>query len=71
MAAGVIIEGKGATLDHYDQVLAKMGRTPRGPRARIRYERYPEIHTALLVLACSILCWRRLRGLLAQTPGGC
>ena len=29
-------------------------------RLRIRYERYPEIHTALLVLACSILCWRRL-----------
>jgi hypothetical protein len=34
-------------------------------------ERYPEIHTALLVLACSILCWRRLSGLLAQTAGGC
>ena len=32
-------------------------------RLRIRYERYPEIHTALLVLACSILCWRRLRSL--------
>jgi hypothetical protein len=29
----------------------------------IRYERYPEIHTALLVLACSILCWRRLKSL--------
>ena len=28
-------------------------------RLRIRYERYPELHTALLVLACSILCWRR------------
>jgi transposase len=25
-------------------------------RLRIRYERYPEIHTALLILACSILC---------------
>jgi transposase len=32
-------------------------------RLRTRYERYPEIHTALLVLACSILCWRRLRSL--------
>ena len=30
MAVGVIIECKGATLDQYDQVLAKMGRTPRG-----------------------------------------
>lgn len=29
-------------------------------RLRIRCERYPEIHTALLVLACSILCWRRV-----------
>jgi transposase len=32
-------------------------------RLRIRYERYPEIHAALLVLACSILCWRRLKSL--------
>ncbi len=32
-------------------------------RLRIRYERYPEIHTALLALACSILCWRRLQSL--------
>jgi transposase len=32
-------------------------------RLRIRYERYPEIHTALLALACSILCWRRLKSL--------
>jgi transposase len=32
-------------------------------RLRIRYERYPEIHAALPVLACSILCWRRLRSL--------
>jgi len=32
-------------------------------RLRIRYERRLEIHTALLVLACSILCWRRLRSL--------
>jgi hypothetical protein len=30
MAVGVIIDCKGATLDQYDQVLAKMGRTPRG-----------------------------------------
>lgn len=32
-------------------------------RLRIRYERYPEIHAGLLVLACSILCWRRLTSL--------
>jgi len=32
-------------------------------RLRIRYERRAEMHTALLVLACSILCWRRLRSL--------
>lgn len=32
-------------------------------RLRIRYERHSEIHTALLVLACSILCWRRLKSL--------
>jgi transposase len=32
-------------------------------RLRIRYERYPELHTGLLVLACSILCWRRLNSL--------
>jgi transposase len=32
-------------------------------RLRIRYERNPAIHTALLVLACSIMCWRRLRSL--------
>jgi transposase len=32
-------------------------------RLPIRYERLPEIHTALLVLACSILCWRRLKSL--------
>jgi transposase len=32
-------------------------------RLRTRYERSPEIHTALLVLACSILCWRRLKSL--------
>ncbi len=32
-------------------------------RLRIRYERQPQIHTALLVLACSILCWRRLKSL--------
>ena len=27
------------------------------------YERHPELHTALLVLACAILCWRRLKSL--------
>jgi transposase len=32
-------------------------------RLRIRYERDPAIHTAFLTLACSILCWRRLRSL--------
>jgi transposase len=32
-------------------------------RLRIRYERDPAIHTALLTLACSIMCWRRLRSL--------
>ena len=32
-------------------------------RLRIRYERHSEMHTALLVLACSILCWRRLKSL--------
>jgi transposase len=32
-------------------------------RLRIRYERYPEIHKTFLVLACSILCWRRLKSL--------
>lgn len=32
-------------------------------RLRIRYERRPDLHTALLVLACSILCWRRLAAL--------
>jgi transposase len=32
-------------------------------RLRTRYERHPEIHTALLTLACSIMCWRRLRSL--------
>ena len=30
MAVAVVIECKGATLDQYDQVLAKMGRTPGG-----------------------------------------
>lgn len=29
-------------------------------RLRIRYERDPDMHTAFLTLACSILCWRRL-----------
>ena len=32
-------------------------------RLRTRYERYPEIHEAFLALACSILCWRRLKSL--------
>ena len=32
-------------------------------RLRIRYERRPEMHEAFLVLACSILCWRRLKSL--------
>jgi hypothetical protein len=32
-------------------------------RLRIRYERDPAIHTALLTLACSIMCRRRLRPL--------
>jgi transposase len=30
-------------------------------RLRTRYERDPDIHTAFLTLACSILCWRRLQ----------
>jgi len=33
MAVAVVIECKGATLDQYDQVLAKMGRTPGGHSA--------------------------------------
>lgn len=32
-------------------------------RLRTRYERGPEIHIAFLTLACSILCWRRLKSL--------
>jgi transposase len=32
-------------------------------RLRTRYERRPEIHMAFLRLACSILCWRRLKSL--------
>jgi hypothetical protein len=32
-------------------------------RLRIRYERDLAIHTTLLTLACSIMCWRRLRSL--------
>ncbi len=32
-------------------------------RLRIRYERDPAIHEAFLTLACSILCWRRLKSL--------
>lgn len=30
-------------------------------RLRTRYERNPEIHQAFLLLACSILCFRRLQ----------
>ena len=30
-------------------------------RLRIRYERDPDMHTAFLTHACSILCWRRLQ----------
>jgi hypothetical protein len=30
MAVGVVIDCKGATLDQYDQALARMGRTPGG-----------------------------------------
>lgn len=29
-------------------------------RLRIRYERRPEIHEALMLLACSLICWRSL-----------
>lgn len=29
-------------------------------RLRIRYERRPEIHEALMSLACSLICWRLL-----------
>jgi transposase len=29
-------------------------------RLRIRYERRPEIHEALMSLACSLICWRSL-----------
>ena len=32
-------------------------------RLRIRYERHDEMHEAMLLLACSILCWRRLPSL--------
>jgi transposase len=32
-------------------------------RLRIRWDRHPEMHTAFLLLACAILCWRRLRSL--------
>jgi hypothetical protein len=33
MAVGVDLEFEGATLDQYDQVIKKMGLTPRGPTA--------------------------------------
>src|SRR5205085_3256140 len=29
-------------------------------KLRIRYERRPEIHEALMLLACSLICWRSL-----------
>jgi hypothetical protein len=32
-------------------------------RLRIRYERHDEMHEAMLLLACSNLCWRRLPSL--------
>ena len=32
-------------------------------RLRIRWDRHPEMHTAFLLLACALLCWRRLRSL--------
>jgi IS5 family transposase len=30
---------------------------------RIRWDRRPEMHIAFLLLACALLCWRRLRSL--------
>lgn len=30
-------------------------------RLRLRYERLPEIHEALLSLGCSLICWNHLR----------
>jgi transposase len=32
-------------------------------RLRIRWERDPEIHMAFMHLACTVICWRRLRSL--------
>jgi transposase len=32
-------------------------------RLRTRYERDPDQHLAMLHLACSIMCWRRLSSL--------
>jgi hypothetical protein len=33
------------------------------PAARIRWEIRDDIHEAFLSLACSIICWRRLKHL--------
>jgi hypothetical protein len=33
MAVGVVLEFKGGTLDQYDQIVEKMGFTPKGPAA--------------------------------------
>jgi transposase len=30
-------------------------------RLRVRYERRADVHEALLTLACSIVCWRKLK----------
>jgi transposase len=30
-------------------------------RLRVRYEKRADIHTAFLLLACILICWRRLR----------
>lgn len=33
-------------------------------RLKIRYERYAHVHEAFLSLACSLICWTRLKPLL-------
>jgi transposase len=30
-------------------------------RLRVRYEKRADIHTAFLLLACILICWKRLR----------
>ncbi|MFV5992553.1 transposase [Streptomyces sp. NPDC056231] len=30
-------------------------------RLAVRWERRPELHHALVALACSLICWRRLK----------